>query len=56
MFAHAVTMALDVWVIFTLVALFPFGYVKGRVTGLSACWSGWQTMLIAGVAAGSRHS
>jgi len=40
-------------VIFTLVALFVFGYIKGRVTGLNAWQSGWQTMLIGGVAAGT---
>jgi VIT1/CCC1 family predicted Fe2+/Mn2+ transporter len=37
----------------TLLALFVFGYVKGRVTGISALRSGWQTMLIGGVAAGA---
>jgi hypothetical protein len=30
-----------------------FGYVKGRVTGLAALRSGWQTMLIGGIAAGA---
>jgi vacuolar iron transporter family protein len=53
MIAHSVTTALYISVIFTLAALFVFGYVKGRITGLSAWRSGWQTMLIGGVAAGT---
>jgi len=53
MLAHSVTTALYISVIFTLVALFVFGYIKGRVTGLNAWQSGWQTMLIGGVAAGT---
>ena len=50
---NTVTTALYISVLFTLTALFVFGYVKGRVTGLSAWRSGWQTMLIGGVAAGT---
>ena len=49
----SVTSALYVSVLMTLIALFLFGYVKGRVTGLAAFRSGWQTMLIGGVAAGA---
>jgi VIT1/CCC1 family predicted Fe2+/Mn2+ transporter len=49
----SVTSALYVSVLMTLIALFLFGYVKGRVTGLAALRSGWQTMLIGGVAAGA---
>jgi VIT1/CCC1 family predicted Fe2+/Mn2+ transporter len=51
--AHSVTTALNISVVVTLLALFVFGYVKGRVTGLSALRSGWQTMLIGGAAAGA---
>jgi VIT1/CCC1 family predicted Fe2+/Mn2+ transporter len=50
---HSVTSALYLSVAVTLLALFVFGYVKGRVTGISALRSGWQTMLIGGVAAGA---
>jgi vacuolar iron transporter family protein len=50
-FVGSVSTALYVSVLVTLLALFVFGYVKGRVTGLSAFRSGWQTMLIGGVAA-----
>ena len=50
---NSVSTALYVSVLVTLLALFLFGYVKGRVTGLSAFRSGWQTMLIGGVAAGT---
>jgi VIT1/CCC1 family predicted Fe2+/Mn2+ transporter len=53
MIVHSVTGALYVSVVFTLAALFAFGYVKGRITGLDAWRSGWQTMLIGGVAAGT---
>jgi vacuolar iron transporter family protein len=35
----------------TLLALFAFGYVKGRFTGLSPLRSACQTALIGGVAA-----
>lgn len=50
---HSVTAALNISVVVTLLALFVFGYVKGRVTGISPLRSGWQTMLIGGVAAGA---
>jgi VIT1/CCC1 family predicted Fe2+/Mn2+ transporter len=50
---HSVTSALYISVVVTLLALFVFGYIKGRVTGISALRSGWQTMLIGGVAAGA---
>jgi VIT1/CCC1 family predicted Fe2+/Mn2+ transporter len=53
MLVKSVTSALYVSVLMTLIALFVFGYVKGRVTGLAALRSGWQTMLIGGVAAGA---
>jgi predicted membrane protein (TIGR00267 family) len=53
MLVHSVTTALYISVALTLLALFVFGYVKGRATGISALRSGWQTMLIGGVAAGA---
>jgi VIT1/CCC1 family predicted Fe2+/Mn2+ transporter len=53
MLVNSVHSALYVSVVMTLIALFVFGYVKGRVTGLDALRSGLQTMLIGGVAAGT---
>jgi VIT1/CCC1 family predicted Fe2+/Mn2+ transporter len=44
--------ALMVSVIVTLIALFLFGYIKGRFTGTRPLRSGLQTMLVGGVAAG----
>ncbi len=35
----------------TLVALFVFGYIKGKFTGLLPIRGGWQTVLIGGLAA-----
>ena len=35
----------------TLVALFAFGYIKGRFTGLVPLRGGWQTAVIGGLAA-----
>ena len=35
----------------TLAALFVFGYIKGRFTGLAPFRGGWQTVLIGGLAA-----
>jgi vacuolar iron transporter family protein len=49
----SVQSALYVSVAVTLVALFLFGYVKGRVTGINALRSGLQTILIGGMAAGA---
>ncbi len=51
MVVSPVASALYVSVIVTLMALFGFGYVKGRVTGLNALRSGIQTALIGGAAA-----
>lgn len=45
--------ALDVSVIVTLIALFVFGYVKGQFTGTKALRSGFQTVLVGGLAAGA---
>ncbi len=39
-------------VILTMLALFLFGYVKGRFTGLNPLQSGLQTVLVGGLAAG----
>jgi VIT1/CCC1 family predicted Fe2+/Mn2+ transporter len=50
---NEVQTALYVSVGVTLVALFLFGYVKGRVTGINALRSGLQTTLIGGLAAGA---
>ena len=43
--------ALYVSIGITLVALFVFGYIKGKVTGLKALRSGLQTVTIGGLAA-----
>jgi VIT1/CCC1 family predicted Fe2+/Mn2+ transporter len=43
--------ALTVSVIVTLLALFVFGLVKGRFTGVSPWKSAWQTVLVGGLAA-----
>ena len=42
--------ALSVSVVVTLLALFAFGYVKGRLTGISALRGGLQTVTIGGLA------
>ncbi len=39
----------------TLMALFAFGYVKGRFTGLKPWRSGLRTLLIGGLAAGAAY-
>lgn len=49
----SVQLALYMSVAVTMAALFLFGYVKGRVTGINALRSGLQTTLIGGVAAGA---
>lgn len=43
--------ALQISIIVTLIALFLFGYFKGRFTGLNPLKSGSQTLLIGGLAA-----
>ncbi len=45
--------ALGVSVGFTLVALLVFGFLKGRFTGANPVKSGFQTMLVGGLAAGA---
>ena len=44
--------AFIVSVIVTLIALLVFGYIKGRFTGTKPVRSGFQTMLVGGLAAG----
>jgi vacuolar iron transporter family protein len=48
--------ALLVSVVVTLLALFVFGAVKGHFTGMSVLRSGWQTLLIGGLAAGAAYA
>jgi vacuolar iron transporter family protein len=45
--------ALLLSVVVTILALFIFGYVKGRITGVRAFRSAWETALIGGAAAGA---
>ncbi len=45
--------ALVVSVIVTLIALFLFGFIKGRFTGTKPLRSGLQTVLVGGLAAGA---
>lgn len=42
--------ALKVSIVVTLIALFIFGYVKGRFTGLRPWWSAFQTAFIGALA------
>jgi VIT1/CCC1 family predicted Fe2+/Mn2+ transporter len=42
--------ALRISVIVTLIALFIFGYVKGKLTGISPWRGGLQTVVIGGLA------
>jgi len=51
MVLHTATDALSVSVVVTAVALFVFGYIKGRLTGARPFRSGIQTVLIGGLAA-----
>ena len=48
-------MALTGSVAVTLVALFIFGYVKGRLTGISPLRGGLQTVIIGGLASGAAY-
>ncbi|MUG84869.1 iron transporter [Paenibacillus timonensis] len=52
MFIHQANTALMTSVIATLIALYVFGYIKGRFTGSKPFKSAWQTTLVGGVAAG----
>jgi VIT1/CCC1 family predicted Fe2+/Mn2+ transporter len=49
---NQISTALIVSVIITLFALFLFGYIKGRFTGLKPLRGGLQTVLVGGLAAG----
>ena len=50
-FVHDVHRALGVSVGFTILALFVFGFLKGRFTGTSPWRSGLQTVVVGGLAA-----
>ena len=50
MIASDLEQALRISVIVTLIALFIFGYVKGRMTGISPLRGGLQTVVIGGLA------
>jgi VIT1/CCC1 family predicted Fe2+/Mn2+ transporter len=52
MFIHNAQSALMISVIATLLALFIFGYIKGKFTGSTPFKSAWQTTLVGGLAAG----
>jgi len=49
---HDLTIALLVSIVVTLIALFLFGYIKGRFTGTKPLKAGLQTVMVGGVAAG----
>jgi len=48
---HDIKTAFNFSVVFTLVALAAFGFVKGKFTGVSPIKSGLQTVLVGGLAA-----
>jgi len=50
MFVSDLEKALSTSVVVTLIALFIFGYVKGRMTGISPFRGGLQTVVIGGLA------
>ncbi|BBH20176.1 hypothetical protein Back11_15210 [Paenibacillus baekrokdamisoli] len=52
MIIHKPESALIVSVIVTLIALFIFGFIKGKFTGSKPIKSAWQTTLVGGLAAG----
>ena len=49
---HNLFTALIISIVVTLIALFLFGYIKGRFTGTKPLKAGFQTVLVGGVAAG----
>jgi VIT1/CCC1 family predicted Fe2+/Mn2+ transporter len=53
MAVNSVIQGLWISVMVTLIALFFFGYVKGRLTGIHPLRGGLQTVLIGGIAAGA---
>jgi vacuolar iron transporter family protein len=50
-FIHNAAFALKISALFTLIALFGFGYIKGQFTGTKPLKSALQTALIGGIAA-----
>jgi VIT1/CCC1 family predicted Fe2+/Mn2+ transporter len=50
MMAPSLDRALEISVLVTLIALFVFGYVKGRLTGVAPLRGGLQTVVIGGLA------
>ena len=50
-FAHSVKEGLIGSVVVTLLALFVFGYIKGRFTTTHPFRSAWQTVFVGGMAA-----
>ncbi len=52
MLAKDAHQALTLSIVFTLLALAVFGFVKGHFTGVSKIKSSWQTVLVGGLAAG----
>jgi vacuolar iron transporter family protein len=52
-FIQSISTALLFSVVVTLIALFLFGFIKGRFTGLKPLVSGLRTVLIGGMAAGA---
>jgi VIT1/CCC1 family predicted Fe2+/Mn2+ transporter len=51
-----ITLALLISVVITLLALGVFGWIKGRFTGVAPLQSGWQTILVGGIAAGAAYA
>jgi VIT1/CCC1 family predicted Fe2+/Mn2+ transporter len=49
---HNLITALLASIVVTLIALFLFGYIKGRFTGTKPLKAGFQTVLVGGLAAG----
>ena len=49
---HNLSTALLISIFVTLIALFLFGFIKGRFTGTKPLKSGFQTVLVGGLAAG----
>ena len=50
-FMHDIQQALSVSVVVTLIALFIFGVIKGKFTGVKPWKAGFQTVMIGGMAA-----
>jgi VIT1/CCC1 family predicted Fe2+/Mn2+ transporter len=52
LFIHAPDEALTFSAFITLIALYIFGYIKGKFTGSKPFKSAWQTTVVGGIAAG----